>query len=68
MASPWRETKYDCVSHHQRLERVCEHGQDWLVCHVCGATWSVVECEDAAGTYEDLERIDQGDESCEEGS
>jgi len=38
-----------------------EHGQHWVMCTDCGASWSVVDSE--PGPY-DLEQIDNGDEYC----
>ena len=43
------------------LKRHNEHGQDWVTC-LCGATWSVVTCEDYKGEWEDYEQIDDGEE------
>lgn len=67
---------------HGATERHSEHGQDWLTCRDCGATWSIVVCgivdrpmdrdEDADyygledDEWEDYERIDEGDGYCEE--
>ena len=47
---------------HKRTRRVTEHGQDWLICLDCGASWSIVETDDG----EDLEGIDYGDGWCED--
>lgn len=38
-----------------------EHGQHYVSCLDCGASWSVVDSE--PGTYS-LEQLDNGDESC----
>lgn len=46
---------------HERLDAHFEDGQWWLVCSACGASWSVVDVNNDIG----LERIDEGDESCE---
>lgn len=45
---------------HEALNAHFEHGQWWLTCGSCGASWSVVDVNESL----DLERIDQGDESC----
>lgn len=45
---------------HENLSAAFEHGQWWLLCGACGASWSVVDVNDDLG----LERIDQGDDSC----
>ena len=45
---------------HEGLNAHFEHGQWWLMCSACGASWSVVDVNDDIG----LERIDTGDESC----
>jgi len=47
-------------AHHEA--RVCyEHGQLWIVCP-CGASWSVVDCEDDGERYFGFERVSDGDE------
>jgi hypothetical protein len=45
---------------HESLSANFEHGQWWLMCDACGASWSVVDVNNDIG----LERIDQGDNSC----
>jgi hypothetical protein len=37
-----------------------EHGQPWLSCAACGASWSIVDTSNGP----DLEQIDEGDEYC----
>lgn len=46
---------------HHHLTTAFEHGQWWVLCSDCGASWSVVDAE--PGPL-DFERIDTGDESC----
>lgn len=50
---------------HENMSPVFEHGQWWIVCSPCGASWSVCDAE-GPGTVNGycLEQIDQGDESC----
>ena len=47
---------------HHHVTAAFEHGQWWVLCNDCGASWSVVDSE--PGPL-DLERIDDGDSSCE---
>lgn len=52
---------------HENVARHTEHGRDWLVCGSCGASAAIVECYSRRGDgskYEDLEPIDDGDETC----
>lgn len=53
---------------HDNIQTFYEHGQWWVNCLACGAIWAAVDCEgiDDAGNAIalDLERIEQGDESC----
>lgn len=48
------------------LQRHSEHGQDWICCISCGASWSVVICEAKGYLHEDTEQLDDGDETCSE--
>lgn len=42
-----------------------EHGQWWVECLLCGAQWSVADCQDMDGNdYFDFEEVTRGDESC----
>lgn len=51
----------DDLRHHENVTTFYEHGQWWATCNACGASWSIVDCnEDEL----DLEEIDAGDESC----
>lgn len=45
---------------HENVQAFNEHGQDWIQCLACGATWSVVETDQGP----DCEVISDGDESC----
>lgn len=56
----------DAHDNHRRTHRVTEHGQDWLVCLDCGASWSIVETEINGEPGEDLEEISDGDGWCED--
>lgn len=46
-------------AYHVNPQRVYEHGQAWIVCNSCGATWS----DDGRN---DPEIVDEGDGYCEE--
>lgn len=52
---------------HENCNPAYEHGQWWIICGPCGASWAV---EDATGgqSYNglDLEEVDAGDGSCQE--
>jgi hypothetical protein len=50
---------------HRHLSAAFEHGQWWVLCRDCGASWSVVDVEGRDNPEGlGLERIDEGDESC----
>jgi hypothetical protein len=53
---------------HENCNPYFEHGQWWIVCGPCGATWSVVDVGHHLGDEGDLdlEQIDHGDDSCQE--
>jgi hypothetical protein len=53
---------------HENCNPYFEHGQWWVVCGPCGATWSVVDVGQFIGDEGDidLEEIDNGDGSCAE--
>jgi len=53
---------------HENCNPYFEHGQWWIVCGPCGATWSVVDVGHHMGDEGDLdlEQIDNGDDSCQE--
>jgi hypothetical protein len=46
---------------HGHLDVTFEHGQWWVLCKDCGASWSAVDCE--PGEL-DFESVDAGDEYC----
>jgi hypothetical protein len=47
---------------HENVTTFFEHGQWWASCGACGASWSIVDCnEDEL----DLEEVAAGDESCQ---
>jgi hypothetical protein len=51
--------------HLGEFEEFEEHGGKWLSCVACGAQWSIVECQSAAGEdYQDLEQVAEGDGYC----
>jgi hypothetical protein len=56
-------TPEDFTTQHDNPQRVTEHGQDWMTCGACGATYSIV---DAHHGGEELETIDYGDGTCHE--
>lgn len=43
------------------VDRITEHGQEWLVCKHCGAIASIFDIDDDRESWEE---IDAGDESC----
>ena len=50
---------------HKRCSRHKEHGQEFLICGDCGASWSLNPAQDRDGRrYTDCEEIDSGDEFC----
>lgn len=62
---------------HHHLDVAFEHGQWWVTCKDCGASWSVVDVEPTAQPSRyasekapeslavlDFERIETGDETC----
>lgn len=53
---------------HENCNPYFEHGQWWVVCGPCGATWSVVDVGHHFGDEGDidLEEVDNGDDSCAE--
>lgn len=55
----WLEGEDETAQHHPTVHY--EHGQHWVICSDCGASWSV--CGAEPGPY-CLEQIDNGDESC----
>lgn len=48
---------------HHHLSAAFDHGQWWMSCLDCGASWSVVDCQRDGVDYLDFEAIDDGDES-----
>lgn len=48
------------------IQRHHEHDQDWLTCLDCGATWAIEIWEVKGELQEEAERIDEGDETCDE--
>jgi len=51
--------------HHENAEVFFEHGQHYVRCSACGATWSVVDAEGGASIDGfDFELLEVGDESC----
>lgn len=55
----------DHAQYHETLTADYEHGQHWINCTGCGASWSVVDSE-GGPTIDgfDFEEIAEGDESC----
>lgn len=51
---------------HDNVERVTEHGVDWLLCRSCGASASIHKASDPDeyDTWEEAEDVDDGDGSC----
>ena len=49
---------------HDNLSAAFEHGQWWVLCGACGASWSVVDETNQRNSDLALEQIDTGDESC----
>lgn len=45
---------------HENLQQHTEHGQDWVSCLACGATWSVHD----SNKGHVFEEVSHGDESC----
>jgi hypothetical protein len=54
----------DLSSCHHDISTYFEHGQWWVTCLDCGASWSVNDCETDGIDCFSFERIDQGDEYC----
>lgn len=52
------------VSRHKGLRSHFEHGQWWVTCGPCGASWSVVDQEGLCAFPVGFERIDDGDGYC----
>ena len=48
---------------HDDVDRVTEHGQDWLICKPCGAMASIVD----TSNDEEAEIIEDGDGTCKGG-
>lgn len=55
----WLDGEEDTAPHNYSV--FYEHGQHYVSCLNCGASWSVVDSE--PGPYS-LEQLDNGDESC----
>ncbi len=55
----------DHAGNHETLTADYEHGQHWINCTGCGASWSVVDSE-GGPTIDgfDFEEIAEGDETC----
>jgi hypothetical protein len=45
---------------HDDVDRITEHGQDWLICKPCGAMASIEDTSDG----EEAEVIEEGDGTC----
>jgi len=62
----WAEDEFG--EEHKRLDVHFEHGQHWVSCLDCGASWSVCDHEDAKGNEGFVfEEVAAGDYSCTEG-
>ena len=51
---------------HKNLDTAFEHGQWWVSCVDCGASWSVNDCQKEGVDYFGFEEVSHGDDSCYE--
>jgi hypothetical protein len=49
---------------HKELTTVFEHGQWWVQCVICGAAWSVVDCQTDGDDAIGFEQVSEGDGFC----
>jgi hypothetical protein len=55
-------SRLESAETHENLSPCFEHGQWWVTCGACGASWSVIDTNRGL----DLEEVDSGDGSCAE--
>jgi hypothetical protein len=59
-----RAARHTLGALHHKQSIFFEHGQWWVSCMICGASWSVVDAQQNRVDFLDFEEVAHGDNFC----